>query len=160
MSKEEVLERLLHSYERYYTIDRETPTEPFAAEAVFAVHGEQYFLIKAAKMYEMDASEYVFYAVEGDLTKERYEELEEIAWKTGTGRVVPRSGHRNSDVILFVIADSIEPEAAKRIRKANRYQSYRLSFWGWSALKVVAYEISGEKKVSNYRGRALEKLLA
>ena len=33
MSKEEVLERALRSYMAYYDVDRETPEEPFAAEA-------------------------------------------------------------------------------------------------------------------------------
>ena len=34
MSKEEVLERALRSYMAYYDVERETPEEPFAAEAL------------------------------------------------------------------------------------------------------------------------------
>ena len=33
----EALDQVLEAYKRYYTINRETPTAPFDAEAVFAL---------------------------------------------------------------------------------------------------------------------------
>ena len=48
MSKEEVLERALRSYMAYYDVERETPEEPFAAEAAFHSHSSTYFLTKSA----------------------------------------------------------------------------------------------------------------
>ena len=53
----EALDQVLEAYKRYYTIDRDTPTAPFDAEAVFDMHGEQYFLIKSAKITDIDSRE-------------------------------------------------------------------------------------------------------
>ena len=52
MSKEEVLERALRSYMAYYDVERETPEEPFAAEAAFHSHSSTYFLTKSATIGE------------------------------------------------------------------------------------------------------------
>ena len=52
MSKEEVLERALRSYMAYYDVERETPEEPFAAEAAFHSHSSTYFLTKSGTFPE------------------------------------------------------------------------------------------------------------
>ena len=63
MSKEEVLERALRSYMAYYDVERETPEEPFAAEAAFHSHSSTYFLTKSATIGEAESNEYVFFAL-------------------------------------------------------------------------------------------------
>ena len=57
MSKEEVLERALRSYMAYYDVERETPEEPFAAEAAFHSHSSTYFLTKSATIGEAESNE-------------------------------------------------------------------------------------------------------
>ena len=158
--KEAVLERLCAKLSRYYTINKETPAEPFAAEAEFSVHGEEYFLLKSAKYAEMDSREILFFALVPCLDRETFEELDRKAWEEGLSRVDAKKNHRNTDISLFVIADRIEEDAAALVRKVRRYKSYRFGLWGWSGYRVVAYETSGEKKVSNYLGRSQEALFA
>ncbi|MBQ9643351.1 MAG: hypothetical protein IJV26_04860 [Lachnospiraceae bacterium] len=155
-----VLERLLKQYERYYTINRENPVEPFAAEAEFSIHGEEYFLLKSAKYAEMDSREIAFYALVDKLDDEKLTELDERAWEEGLSRVDVKQNHRNTDISLFIVADEIDPLTAARIKKLRRYKSYRFGLWGWSGYRLVAYELNSGKKVSNYLGRSLEKLFA
>ena len=62
MTATEALEVLLKSYKRYYNVKTEEVVSPFSAEAAFHSHGEQYFLVKSARLSEADAHEYVFFA--------------------------------------------------------------------------------------------------
>ena len=156
----EITERLLGQYERYYTINRENPVPPFAAEAEFSVHGEQYFLIKAAKWAEMDAKEFILFAEVDTLTDEVLTGLDEKAWNTGLSRVQAKENHRNTDISLIIVAETIDDAVKKRIKKLRHYRSYRFGLWGWSGYKLVAYEQSGGNVVSNTLGRPLEKLFA
>ena len=55
----EALERVLRSYQTYYNIKTEAVEPPFAAEAIFGSHNEQYFLIKKAKVADIDTNETV-----------------------------------------------------------------------------------------------------
>ena len=85
----EALERVLRSYQTYYNIKTEAVEPPFAAEAIFGSHNEQYFLIKKAKVADIDTNETVYFATEESLSKDRLLELDSIAWERGTANVQP-----------------------------------------------------------------------
>ena len=159
MKAREALPTLLKSYYRYYNVTEENVTPPFAAEAEFHSHEEQFFLVKQAKLSESESKEYVFFAVTEHLTLAQAMQLDEIAWETGMSRVFPHDGHRNTDVGLFILADVIDDDAKKFIKKLRRYKSYRHTLHGWSHYRVIAQEMSTGKPVFNRMGRDLKKLL-
>lgn len=159
MKAREALPKLLKSYYRYYNVTEENVTPPFAAEAEFHSHEEQFFLVKQAKLSESESKEYVFFAVTEHLTLAQAMQLDEIAWETGMSRVFPHDGHRNTDVGLFILADVIDDDAKKFLKKLRRYKSYRHTLHGWSHYRVIAQEMSTGKPVFNRMGRQLKKLL-
>ena len=61
MLASEALERILKSYVRYYDINRDTPLEPFAAEAEFHSLEKGYILSKKAVISESESNEYIFF---------------------------------------------------------------------------------------------------
>ncbi len=153
-----MLQKLLCSYQRYYDINTENPAAPFCAEAVFKSHNEQYVLVKAAKIADIDSNEYVFFAQEDGLSSDRLKELTESAWNTGLGRIKPYYGHRNSDVTLIVIAGHVEAEVMKAVKKIRFSKSYKFSLYGWSSFRLVVHEVSSGLTASNWQGRDLKKL--
>jgi len=164
MEKNGVLETVLHSFERYYNVKAGEPgTEasgPFAAEAEFHSHSEQYFLTRAAHIADIDSHEYVFFAEEDNLTSDRLEELANAAWDKGLSLVKPGPGHRNSDVALIIIADNIEETAFKEVSKIKRSKSYRFSLHGWSNFRLLAYEVSSGRVACNRSGKSLKKVIS
>ena len=159
MNSNDALQTLLHSFERYYNVKTDGVTVPFAAEAEFHSHTEQYFLVKAAHVADIDSSEFVFFAVEPQLTSARLAELDGAAWNEGLSRVKPYMGHRNSDVTLIVLADTIDDDAFVRVRKTTHYKSYKFSLYGWSHFRALAYEASTGRLAYNRFGKDLQKLV-
>mgnify|MGYP007069886639 CR=1 FL=1 len=157
---QDALERVLRSYGAYYTIDRTNPTVPFAAQAVFHAHGEQYFLIKQAKYAEIDSNEYVYFALEHAPTPARIRELSKLAWEAGLAQVVPTSTHRESDVLLILLADSLSDETAREIRGTRYSKSYRLGLQGYSHFRLAAIEPATGRTAHNPMGQDLAKLLS
>lgn len=127
---------------------------------MFKSHGEEYLLIKSAKINEMDSSEIAFFADLEGLNEPEYTSLMEKVWEETLKRADVKPNHRNSDGILIVIADHIDEAAKKEIKKTRRYKSYRFTLWGWSELRVIAYEHSTGKVVCNRQGAILKKLFA
>lgn len=158
MTVDEALETILKSYKRYYNVNTEDAAKPFAAEAVFHSHNEQFFLVKAATLSEADSHEYVFFATADKLSLNDAKYFDEAAWAEGMSRVVPHSNHRSTDIVLIILAEHIDEEAAGYIKKLKRYKSYRHTLWGWSHYSVVATETSGGNFFSNRRGKNLRKL--
>ena len=158
MTVDEALQAILKSYKRYYNIKTEDVAEPFVAEAVFHTHDEQFFLVKAARLAEADAHEYVFFATAGDVGLSEVKSLDEAAWSAGMSRVIPHANHRSTDIVLIIFAEHISGDAADYIRKIKRYKSYRYTLQGWSNYSVVAMETSTGDFFCNRRGKNLKKL--
>ena len=166
MNSNGAFEKLLRSFERYYDVSRENIEAPFSAEAVFKSHSEQYILVKSAKIADSDSNEFVFFYIEGEpacesngLDSEKINKIANLAWERGLSRITPYYGHRNSDVTLIVLSGKIEEESFKKIKKLNLYKSYKFGFHGWSAFRLLAYETSTGRAVTNRRGSDLKKLV-
>ena len=144
-TRAEFLDRLLAAFQRYYNISRENATPSFAAEAAFHSNNEQYFLFKSAKLSDAESHEYIFIASEEHLDLADAERLDRLAWETGLSRVTPHSGHRNTDITLILLADTIAP-------------SYRHMLHGWSDYRLVALELSTGQLTYNRKGQSLRKL--
>ncbi len=155
-----VLEKLLKSYSSYYNVNTDDPAGPFLAEAVFDMHGEEYFLVKSAKVSEIDSREFVFFAGTDLLNEEELAKLDERAWLEGMNRVVVKANHRNSDVILIILAERFAEDIDKAVKKTKHYKSYRFGLRGWSSYKLIAYELSTGRICYNRLGSDLKKLFA
>ena len=159
MTALEALEKLLPSYMAYYNIKREDVTAPFTAEAEFYTHDESYFLIKEAKMNESESREFVFFKAIDHLDVETLKQMDEIAWNTGMSRVVLSKIHYSTDVALVIMADTIDKDAAKLIKKLKHHKSYCFNFKGFSRYRLIALETSTGKITYNHLGGELKKLV-
>lgn len=157
-TKAEVLNKLLQSYKRYYNITQDDSICPFSAFAEFHSHNEQFFLVKSAKVADIDSNEYVFFALQDKLDSESLEQLDNLAWKRGISKVAPSYAHRNSDISLIIISDEISDKVKKEIKKLKHYKSYNFSFYGWSNYSLLAFNLSDKSFVFNRRGKDLKKL--
>ncbi|MDO4478476.1 MAG: hypothetical protein Q4B73_05530 [Lachnospiraceae bacterium] len=159
MMHQELLDKMLDSYVRYYDIKREDVTPPFAAEASFRSHEQQYFLVKSARLSESESREYVFFADTDTLTLSELQRLDETAWQTTMDRVEPHPEHRSTDCTLFVLANQVEAEAASFSKKIKHYRSYHHMFWGWSHYSLVLIEVPTGRIMTNKNGRSLTSLV-
>lgn len=159
MESDSLLDKLLTPFEHYYTIEKENPAAPFDAEAFFSAHGEQFMFFKVAKVADMDSKDYAYFKLEDNLTEEKLQNLSNKAWEAGIEKVVPYSGHRNSDVTLVILAETVNPAVIKQIKKIKFYKSYKFSFWGWSHFRLVVKDLSSNKVYFNRFGSDLKKVL-
>lgn len=155
----EKLEKLLRSFEKYYNVRRENVAEPFLAEAEFSLHDEQYFLVKSARISEADSKEYVYFAAADRLDLAGFTAFDEAAWTKGLARVAPHANHRNTDIVLVILAGQIDEEVFSVIPKTKHYKSYRLGFQGWSHYRLIALELSSGRVACNRQGQNLKKLV-
>ena len=159
MQISEALEKLLPAFGQYYTINKDTPVQPFLAEAEFRSHNEQYFLVRSAHIADIDSNEFVYFAGAPVLDDGTLMQLVSKAWATGLEKVRPHEGHRNSDITLIIFADKIADQTQITIKKTKLYKSYKFSFWGWSNFKLAVVELTDQGIYSNRLGKDYRKLL-
>ena len=156
----EAINKLTAAFHAYYNVNTVDPLEPFSAEATFSLHNEQYLLVKAARVSQMDSFEFVYFGETETLTEELYHMFENAAWEDGLKRTKPGVYHRNSDVTCVIVAESVDPEAAKAIKRSKHHKSYKFSFNGWSTYRAVTYDLSKGEILYNRRGTELKKVFS
>ena len=159
MSIEETYRKFLDAYRIYYNVD-ETGESPFDATAVFKSSTEQYFLIRSAKIAQIDTNEYVYFAKREHLTASELKMLDQTAWERGCQNITPSSTHKSSDVILIVFAEDVDEEAKALIPKLRHSKTYKFGFWGFSNYKLAVIGSGEDRSLYNGQGRALKKLVA
>lgn len=161
MNVTEALDKILCSFTRYYNIKKGDEVEaPFSAEAEFQSHNEQFFLIKRAKVADIDSNEYVYFYAADEVDYDTLQNLDETAWNRGLAKVVPSYSHHNSDVTLVIVADKLSSEAKVAIPKIKHYKSYKHTLHGWSYYRLIALELSSGNLVYNRQGQSLKKLVS
>ena len=154
----EALEQLLPSYLRYYDVSNEQHGS-FAATARFYSRGEGYMLIRAAKMWEMESSEFVYFRTADTLSEEELSACVAEAWEDAIPQVQPSASHRNSDVTVIFLTRALNSDTRKALRRMHRSVSYRHGMHGWSNLRLGAIELSDGRISTNRHGADLKKLL-
>ena len=160
MNVQEALDKLLPSFRRYYNVKTEDVAAPFVAEAVFQSHNEQYFLIKSARISEANSNEFAYVYTAESLNAEELKNLDQCAWEQGTANVQPNYYHRSTDVALIIIAERIDEEAKKLMKKLNHSKSYQFGLKGYSNYRLVALELSTGMVIHNRQGQNLKKLVS
>ncbi len=159
MNKEEIFDKIIDAYRGYYNIRSEEVTPPFDAEGYLSNEAEQYFLLKAAKIAFVNSYEYVFYKKCDIITEKELEELDRTAWETGISRVSPGTDHKNTDVALIVVADSVQDGISDNIDKYKHSKNYKLGLHGFSNYRLVVIEASSGNVLTNRRGRDLKDFI-
>ncbi len=85
--------------------------------------------------------------------------LTERTLKAGLAAIRPHKEHMSSFVTLVVLAETIDPEAKKVLKKTRFHKNYRLSLHGWMEFHIAAMECSTRSFLSNPAGRGARKTL-
>ena len=158
MTSTDALEKVLPLFDVYYKIERDDPAPPFMAEAVFSAKDTHYAVYRNVKIGEADSGEILYFIAVEHLTAARAQSLDEKAWDTGLSRVQPGPQHRNTDIGLVILADRVDADADKYIKKCRRHKSYKHMFHGWSNYYLVAIETSSGRLTTNRMGQHFHKL--
>ncbi len=158
MEPSDALNKLLPSFEQYYTINNQAE-QPFCREAEFRSHNEQYFLVRQAHIADIDSNEFVYFFTTDNLDSQAVQKLSSLAWEKGLAKVRPYNGHKNSDISLIILCNSVNEDTVKTIKKTKFYKSYKFSFHGWSNFKLSVVELNNQHIYFNRFGKDYRKLL-
>lgn len=157
LTKEEVLEKLLLAHQAWFDIYRnhEFEGKTFPGYAEFHTHGEQYVLVKRAKLWEVDSHEYLFFQTVDTLDEAAVDGWVEFMCEHGFQKAKPQPNHMSSNIALVLIADSASDDAVKTVKKTRFRKNFKLGLEGWADLKLALVDLSGKRIVANGAGKDL-----
>lgn len=155
------LEKLLDAYSHLYDITRDAQvgTELYPAAATYYLRDENYLISKQHVLSAVEQHEYVYFYLTDHLdTADLLSQIERTR-QAGLARVNPTKEHMFSYVTLVVLANTIDPEAQRLIKRTRFRKNYMLTLRGWSEYHVAAMETSTNRFFSNPAGKGARKNL-
>lgn len=155
------LDRLLNVYSHSYDIHRDVEVEggSFPAAAFYYLRDENYLISRQHVLSAVEQHEYLYFFTVDHLDLPTLQKQIELSKQAGLRHVKPHKEHMFSNVGLVILANTIDPEAKKRIRRTHFRKNYRLTLWGWTEYQLAAMEISTNCFFSNPAGKEARKNL-
>ncbi|WP_409969468.1 hypothetical protein RFF05_06015 [Bengtsoniella intestinalis] len=148
------LERMLKAYSHYYDIEQDSALcHGFAATAIYHLRDENYILNKANTVYATEQHEYVYFAVAEHVDKAQAQHWIDQSRTQGLKLIHPHKEHMFSYVTLMVIANTIDADAKKLLKRYTYSKQYRLSLHGWMEYHIAAMEVETMSFLSNPVGK-------
>ena len=157
----ERLDKLLDAYSHQYDIARDVVEEDthWIATATYFLRDENYLISKKHVLSAVEQHEYLYFYLTDHLTAAQLQSQIDLSKRAGLRKVKPHKDHMFSNVGLIVLANTIEPEALKLIKKTRFRKNYKLSFWGWTEYQLAAMNVSTNCFFSNPAGQGARKLM-
>lgn len=160
MSRKEIQDKLLKSYQRYYNIyPAEEEQRPLIARCDYFEHSEKYVLSRKAELWSADAEEFLYLFDVPHLTEELYETCMKTATEDGMGRMNIGPGHMYSYITAVIICDSADEKAAVALKKSRLHKSFHFSFHGWMDYRAALVLRNESRLVTNGAGRCMTKVM-
>lgn len=161
MDKREALEKLLDAYSHSYDLSREVEAEGtvYPAAAHFYLRDEHYLVRRDKKFYATEQHDYTYFYLADHLDAETLRQQIERSRAAGLKEIKPHKEHMCSYVTLVILADTIDPEAKKLIKRTRFQKNFRLALHGWMEYHIAAMECSTLSFLSNPAGKVARKTL-
>ena len=155
------LDKLLNAYSHQYDIARDVTVDGgfFPATATFYLRDENYIISKKHVLSAVENYDYTYFYITDHLDAATLRQQIDLTMKVGTARVKPHRDHMSSFVSLVILADTIDEEAKKLIRKTRFQKYFRLALHGWMEYHIAAMETSTNSFLSNPAGKGAKKIL-
>ena len=158
IARADFIEILKDSYSAYYTIlPEETAGElPLSFRAVYGARDESYFFVKSASIWRNEKNEYVYVFSAPAFDPSLAERCMDWAIQDMLPKVKPHKEHQYTNVKVIFVADSLDEESIKIVRKKHFSKGYGpLSVHGYTELLAAAVDLSESKSYTNRAGYQL-----
>lgn len=153
--KQLVLKRILAAHEAFFDVHRdyEFAGRSFLGFAEFHSFGEQYVLVKRAKLWEANSHEYLFFTYAETFDEAQLDKWVRFMKERGLEKVTSEPNHMSSGLALVVIADNCTEGAKRAVRRVRFRKNFALGFRGWADLRVIVADLSTRCVYANAAGK-------
>ena len=143
------------AHEAFFDVHRdyEFAGKSFPGFAEFHSFGEQYVLVKRAKLWEANSHEYLFFVYAETFDEAQLDEWVRFMKTRGLEKVTSEPNHMSSGLALVVIADDCTEGVKRAVRRVRFRKNFALGFRGWADLRVAIADLSTHCVYANAAGK-------
>lgn len=157
IEREKFHETLADSFGAYYDLhmDEDGRGLPLVFRADYYSRAERYWLTKSIPIWGNETNEFAYIFSAPSFSRELAGKCIDFALEQALPLVKPHKEHQYTNVKVILLADSVDADTAKYVKKRSFTKSYKFSFHGFSTLKSAIVDFSSARVVTNSAGHEL-----
>ena len=157
IDREKFLETLADSFEAYYDLHpaAEDLDLPLIFRADYHSRAERYWLSKNIPIWGNETNEFAYIFSAPSFDPDLAARCIDFALEKGLPMVKPHKEHQYTNIKVILLADSVDEDTAKFVKKRSFSKNYKFSFHGFSTLKSAVVDLGTGKTVTNSAGHEL-----
>lgn len=157
IERENFLDTVADSFSAYYNLHmvQGEQTLPLAFRADYFSRDERYWLTKSIPIWGNETNEYAYVFSAPSFDRELAERCIDYALDEALPLVKPHKEHQYTNVKVILLADTVDADVARYVKKRSFTRNYKFSFHGFSTLKSAIVDLSTQKTVTNAAGYEL-----
>ncbi len=161
MTRDDYIEKLIRSYESFYTRKEDPDDAPAELEQLMELDmtEQSYILMKKNVLWSADSHEYCYIFSKDHLTKDDYKRIESYVLEDGLKRIHPGKGHKCSVLSVLIVTDTTESDAKRALKNCRIHKNFRFSLDGWMDMRTGLVELEDKKVSTNMSGHDAAKVL-
>lgn len=161
LTRNEIVDTLLDSYEAYYNIYKsEDENARLVARCEYYEKSQSFAVSKKATLWEANCEEFIYLFSVDTLDMETFKRCRDFAYEDGMERAHIGPGHMYTYITPIFVCESASKEAMQALRKCRIYKNFKFSLHGWMDFHVAACILDEDKFIiTNPAGKCVGKTL-
>ena len=157
IEREKFLNTLADSFSAYYDLHMAEGEQelPLSFRADYFSRAERYWLTKNITIWGNETNEFAYVFSAPSFDQALAARCIDYALDDGLPMVKPHKEHQYTNIKVILLADSVEQDVARYVKKRSFSKSYKFSLYGFSTLKSAIVDLGSQKTVTNSAGHEL-----
>ncbi len=157
VDRDKFLDTLADSFEAYYDLypAAEGLELPLVFRADYHSRAERYWLSKNIPIWGNETNEFAYIFSAPAFDPDLASRCIDFALEHGLPMVKPHKEHQYTNIKVILVADNVEEETARYVKKRSFSKNYKFSFHGFSTLKSAIVDLGTGRTVTNSAGHEL-----
>lgn len=152
--REKFLDTVADSFSAYYDLHMAQGEQalPLAFRADYFSRAERYWLTKNIPIWGNETNEFAYIFSAPAFDRDLAARCIDYALEEALPLVRPHKEHQYTNIKVILLADTVDAEVARYVKKRSFTKNYKFSFHGFSTLKSAIVDLSTRKTVTNSAG--------
>ena len=157
IEREKFLDTVADSFSAYYDLHMAEGEQelPLVFRADYYSRAERYWLTKNIPIWGNETNEYAYVFSAPAFDRALAARCIDYALEEALPLVKPHKEHQYTNVKVILLADTVEPDVARYVKKRSFTKNYKFSLHGFSTLKSAIVDLGSQKTVTNSAGHEL-----
>lgn len=157
IEREKFLDTVADSFSAYYDLHMAQGEQalPLAFRADYFSRAERYWLTKSIPIWGNETNEFAYIFSAPAFDKELAARCIDYALDEALPLVKPHKEHQYTNIKVILLADTVDEDVVRYVKKRSFTKNYKFSFHGFSTLKSAIVDLNTQKTVTNAAGYEL-----